>query len=72
MEERVYNKVQRFEDLVVWQEAMSLAKDIFLFYKENKKIYLRDQMNRSALSISSNIAEGLKGKQIKSLYSTFI
>jgi four helix bundle protein len=52
-----------FEDLPVWKEAKELA---VLIYKLTScgKIYkdfgLKDQVQRSAVSISSNIAEGFE------------
>ena len=53
--------VQNYRDLVVWQRAMTLAEEIFKitseFPKEQRYI-LVSQMQRSALSVPSNIAEG--------------
>jgi len=49
---------QSFEDLDVWQRACRLAVDIFKKFEGCKNFSLRDQIQRSALSIPSNIAEG--------------
>ncbi len=54
-------KLTRFEDLQCWQEATSLAVDIYKITSEGKiasDFGLRDQIRRSAVSIASNIAEG--------------
>jgi four helix bundle protein len=54
---------QRFEDLPVWKEAMRLAHGVFdLTEDPNFKISfsLRDQIERSVMSISDNIAEGFE------------
>lgn len=54
-------KIESFTDLIAWKEAHALA---LLIYKltENfpkKELFsLIDQMRRSSISISSNIAEG--------------
>ena len=48
----------RFEDLRVWQRSADLACEIYLHFKQSKEFGLKDQITRSALSISSNIAEG--------------
>lgn len=54
---------QNFEDLVVWKLAKEIA---VLTYRIGKKPSLntdysfRDQMQRAAISISSNIAEGFE------------
>jgi four helix bundle protein len=54
-------KIQRFEDLIVWQKSLSLAKDIYQRTNEGafaKDWGLRDQIRRASVSILSNIAEG--------------
>jgi four helix bundle protein len=52
---------QNFKELRVWQEAKSLAVAIYKTTSDGKlsKDYgLRDQLQRSSISIASNIAEG--------------
>jgi four helix bundle protein len=54
---------KRFEDLPVWQEAVELSRLIYEFTAlEMFRPYpgLRDQLERAALSISNNIAEGFE------------
>ncbi len=54
---------ERFEDLPVWKRAMELAEKVYALTKgeEFKKKYsLRDQVERAALSVSNNIAEGFE------------
>ena len=56
-------KYQRFEDLPVWRAAIDLAVSVYaLTAKLNFKGHsdLRDQMERSSVSISNNIAEGFE------------
>ncbi len=54
---------KRFEDLPVWQEAIRLAERVFDL-TENPKFpcshSLRDQIERSSMSVSDNIAEGFE------------
>ncbi len=50
--------VKRFEDLDVWKESMRLAIDIYKNLKGCKDFRLKDQIQRSAVSIPSNISEG--------------
>ena len=53
--------MSHFEELKVWQKAVDLAVKIYEITKKdpfNKDFGLRDQMRRSSVSISSNIAEG--------------
>lgn len=58
-------EVHRFEDLNVWKEAMRLARDIYRELKDCKDFGLRDQLQRSTVSIPSNIAEGFERKSNK-------
>lgn len=54
---------KRFEDLPVWQEAAELAQQMFEFTAAGAfqpHPGLRDQLERAALSISNNIAEGFE------------
>ena len=54
---------KRFEDLPVWQEAIRLAEAIYdlIGANENRISFsFRDQLQRAALSVSNNIAEGFE------------
>ena len=54
-------KVERFEDLVCWQEARKLVKEIYLISEEGKlsrDFDTKSQLKRAALSSMNNIAEG--------------
>ena len=47
-----------FEELEVWKRGCRLAVEIFRTLGESKQYALRDQMQRAAISVPSNIAEG--------------
>jgi len=47
-----------FEELEVWQRACRQAVQIFHLFDDCKSWTLRDQIQRAALSVPSNIAEG--------------
>lgn len=50
-----------FKKLLIWQKALELIDDNYLFtatLPDYEKFGLRSQMNRCAVSIASNIAEG--------------
>ena len=56
-------KVEKFEDLIVWQKAHELAVGIYgLTSREPfcRDFGLRDQIQRAAVSVMSNIAEGFE------------
>ncbi len=50
--------VESFEDLEVWKRGCQLAVDVHVALADSKDFALRGQMERSSLSIPSNIAEG--------------
>ena len=55
------HKIQRFEDLVVWQKSLKVSKTVFILAASrplSREYSLKDQLRRSSLSIISNIAEG--------------
>ncbi|MGI9105195.1 MAG: four helix bundle protein [Pyrinomonadaceae bacterium] len=54
-------KYTRFEELPVWQAAIKLAVQVYAFTASEKfkgQSSLRDQIERAAVSVSNNIAEG--------------
>ena len=56
-------KYERFEDLPVWKDAIELAVQIYGLTEDEAfkvKASLRDQLERAAVSVSNNIAEGFE------------
>ena len=49
---------QSFEDLEVWQRGCRLAVDIFEAFAKCRNFTMQDQVQRAALSVPSNVAEG--------------
>ena len=49
---------QSIEELDVWKRACQLAVHVYELLRETRDYALKDQMQRSAVSIASNIAEG--------------
>jgi four helix bundle protein len=55
-------KIGRFEDLVAWQKARVLTRDIYAVTQQGrfaKDFGLSGQIQRAAVSIMSNLAEAL-------------
>ncbi len=52
--------IKSFEDLEIWKESMQIVFPIYSLLKECKDFGFRDQIQRSAVSIPSNIAEGFE------------
>jgi len=56
-------KIETFEDLLVWQKGIELVKQIYALTangKLNRDFGMRDQLQRAAVSIPTNIAEGFE------------
>lgn len=63
-----------YRDLLVWQKARGLAKDIYVLtrsFPRHETFGLVSQMRRSALSIACNIAEG-QGRWTRPDYRHFL
>lgn len=56
-------KCSRFEELPVWKDAIELAVRTYEFTSRaafNRRYSLKDQIERAAVSVSNNIAEGFE------------
>jgi four helix bundle protein len=61
-------KVETFEDLLDWQKGIALAKEVYSLTREgplSRDYGLRDQLQRAAVSIPTNIAEGFERSSTK-------
>lgn len=60
-------RIERFEDLIAWQKARLLTKEIYLVTRIGafaKDFGLAGQIQRAAVSIMANLAEGFeRGKR---------
>ena len=68
---KVKSKIEKFEDLAVWQKAEILAINIYKTFKTLKDYSFRDQIQSAAVSIMNNIAEGYERRGNKE-YSKFL
>jgi four helix bundle protein len=60
-----------FEDILAWQKAKELTVDIYRNFADCKDRGFKDQIQRAAVSISNNIAEGYARRSDKS-FSHFL
>ncbi|MFH1852006.1 MAG: four helix bundle protein [Candidatus Neomarinimicrobiota bacterium] len=54
-------EIKNYRDLIVWQKSVDLVIDCYAItrrYPDNEKFGLSSQIQRAAVSISANIAEG--------------
>ena len=62
--------IKRFEELIAWQEARRLAAKVYTLCRKgtlSKDFGMRDQIQRAAVSVGSNIAEGFERSGNKEL-----
>lgn len=52
--------VQRFEDLLAWQRARELTRDVYKTFRTCRDGGFTDQIQRASVSVMSNIAEGFE------------
>jgi four helix bundle protein len=52
--------INKFENLIIWQEAKELTVSIYSGFKHTKDFSFKDQIQRASISIMNNIAEGFE------------
>lgn len=52
--------IQTFEELLCWQKARELTKEVYRALSSCKDYGFKDQIQRAAVSVMSNIAEGFE------------
>jgi four helix bundle protein len=63
--DRSGNFAKRFEDLRIWRELREFVRDIYREFSGCRDYSFRDQIQRAALSIMINIAEGFERRTKK-------
>lgn len=56
----IMKKIEKFEDLIIWQRSMDLAVDIYTHFKSLKDYSFKDQIQRASVSVPANISEGFE------------
>ena len=52
--------IQRFEDLLAWQKARELTREVYKAFCNCRDYGFRDQIQPASVSVMSNIAEGFE------------
>ncbi|HAQ38578.1 MAG TPA: four helix bundle protein [Saprospirales bacterium] len=58
-------KIDRFEDIIAWQKAKELAIAIYAEFSSTKDFGFKEQVQRAAVSVMNNIAEGFERRSNK-------
>jgi len=53
-------KIDRFEDIISWQKSKALTVLIYQIFERDKDFGFRNQIERAAVSVMNNIAEGFE------------
>jgi len=53
-------QVFSFEELVIWQEARAIVNKVYRLLADSRDYDFKSQINRAAISIMNNIAEGFE------------
>lgn len=67
-------KINTYKDLIVWQKAVALVTSVYALTKsfpQEEKFGIVNQLNRAAVSIPSNVAEGW-GRESSKNYLQFL
>ena len=51
-------EIRSFKDLLVWQKANIFSVEIYKTFSDSRDFSFRDQIQRAAMSVPNNIAEG--------------
>lgn len=58
-------KIEQFEDIIAWQKARYLTEGIYGQMRGVRDPGFKDQIQRAAISVMNNIAEGFERKSNK-------
>ena len=58
---------QSFKELLVWQRASDFSVDIYKTFSDLRDFSFKDQIQRAAMSVPNNIAEGYARRSDKAL-----
>lgn len=68
------SEINSYRDLLVWQQAMTLAEDVYVLtrtWPKDELYGLTAQARRAAVSVAANIAEGY-GRESRGAYVQFL
>ena len=61
----IFTMKKSFQELEIWQESLKITCDIYETFKTTKDFAFKDQIQRAAVSVMNNIAEGFERQSEK-------
>lgn len=58
-------EIKQFEDIIAWQKAKALTILLYTALRPSRDLGFRDQLQRAAISVMNNIAEGYERRTNK-------
>ncbi|NPA66972.1 MAG: four helix bundle protein [Chlorobi bacterium] len=55
-------KIEKFEDILSWQRSRKLVISVYEIFKDHKDFGFKNQIEKAAVSVMNNIAEGFERK----------
>ena len=55
-------KFERFEEIIAWQKSKELTVKVYQVFGDSKDFGFKNQLQRAAVSVMNNIAEGFERK----------
>ena len=59
--------IEKFEDVIAWKKSKELVMNIYKQFNQCRDYSYKDQIQRAAISIMNNIAEGFERRTNKEL-----
>jgi len=57
--------IERIEDIIAWQKAKLVAVEIYTVFQQSNDFAFNGQIQKAAVSIMNNIAEGFERNSVK-------
>jgi len=57
--------ILQFEDIISWQKSRQLVLDVYRLFEKHNDFAFRNQIQRAAVSVMNNIAEGFERRTNK-------
>jgi len=64
--------IKKFEDMIAWQKSKILVLLIYKYFKDCHDFSFKNQIERAAVSVMNNIAEGFERRTNKEFINFYL